>query len=282
MTGSSVNKSIRSGDRTSRPIATRHSAHVCALALAVCGVLAVPGRAFAQTDKWEVDVAPLYFWAASIGGHVAINDTGVPIHVDFADAAKKLAGAFTLHVEARNGRWGILSDINFVRLSTDINATTPISGRPLTATAKMDTVIFEGGVSYLVVPAANFNVIGGVRTYTLSPQLNFTGPGSLPASIDASRTATSAFGGFTYRPKLSDKVYFLSRADIGGGQAFTWSATAGVEYRFKPWAGVMVGYHALGINTGNVPTSGPVVKDVEYDVTQYGPIFALIFHWKQK
>lgn len=268
-------------DRLPRAIVRHRLARACALTLAMCGILAMPGRAFAQTDKWEVDVAPLYFWVATINGQVAINNKGVPIHVDFDDAAKKLAGAFQLDVRARKGRWGILSDVNFIRLSTDVSATTPISAKPVAATMKLDTVIFEGGVSYLVVPAASFDVIGGIRTYTLSPQLNFT-VAAQPVSVDVGRTVTAAFGGFTYRPKLSDKLYFLSGADIGGGQAFTWSATAGVEYRLKPWAGLMVGYHALGVDTGNVPASGPVVKDVEYDITQYGPIFSLTFHWKQK
>jgi hypothetical protein len=79
-------------------------------------------------------------------------------------------------------------------------------------------------VSYLVVPAANFNVIGGVRTYTLSPKLNFTGTGPLPATIDVSKTAASAFGGFTYRPKLSDKWTLLSVTQCGPifSLAFHW------------------------------------------------------------
>jgi hypothetical protein len=276
-----MTRSSNGSPRRRRTIVHNRFARACALALAVCGVLAVPGRAFAQSDKWEVDVAPLYFWVAAINGHVAINNKGVPFHVNFDDAAKKLSGAFALDVRARKGRWGILSDINFVRLSTDVSATTPISAKPVAATMKLDTVIFEGGVSYLLVPAASFDVIGGVRTYTLSPQLNFT-VAAQPVSVDVGRTVTAAFGGFTYRPKLSDKFYVLSGADIGGGQAFTWSATAAVEYRLKPWAGLMVGYHALGVDTGNVPTSGPVVNDVEYDITQYGPVFSLTFHWKQK
>jgi hypothetical protein len=39
--------------------------------------------------------------------------------MDFGDAKSKL-GAFTLHGEARKGRWGILGDVMFMRLSTDV------------------------------------------------------------------------------------------------------------------------------------------------------------------
>lgn len=39
---------------------------------------------------------------------------------------------------------------------------------PLTAAAKLDTVTFEDGVPYLVVPAEHFNVIGGGGASTWS------------------------------------------------------------------------------------------------------------------
>jgi hypothetical protein len=54
--------------------------------------------------------------------------------MDFADAKSKLAGAFSFHGEARRGRWGVLGDINFIRLSTDTNYTTPIFNAPFSRT----------------------------------------------------------------------------------------------------------------------------------------------------
>ena len=108
---------------------------VCALAIAVCGVLGTPGRAFAQVDKWKVDVAPLYFWAATTDGNIAINGTrDIPVYMDFDDAKSKLAGAFSFHGEARKGQWGVLGDINFIRLSTDVSYTTPIINAPIAGT----------------------------------------------------------------------------------------------------------------------------------------------------
>jgi hypothetical protein len=63
------------------------------------GVVAVPAPALAQTDAWHVDVAPLYFWVATTDGSLAINgNRNIPVCMDFADAASKLAGAFALHV----------------------------------------------------------------------------------------------------------------------------------------------------------------------------------------
>ncbi len=119
---------VRTIAHTHRQISIKHLPRVCALVIAACGVLGTPARAFAQTDKWDVDIAPLYFWVATTDGNLAVNGTrDIPVYMDFSDAKSKLAGAFSFHGEAHRGQWGVLGDINFIRLSTDTSYTTPIS-----------------------------------------------------------------------------------------------------------------------------------------------------------
>ena len=97
--------------------------------ISIC-VLPTPRAAWAQASGWQVDIAPLYFWGASTSGQIAINGTtDIPVYMDFADAASNLAGAFMFRGEARNGQWGLLGDIFFIRLSTDVNYTTRCSRR---------------------------------------------------------------------------------------------------------------------------------------------------------
>jgi hypothetical protein len=115
--------------------------------------------------------------------------------------------------------------------------------------------------------------------YTLSPKLEFESDIRELTLVDTSKTAASVFGGFTFRPKLADKWTLLTRADLGGGEAFTWSAALRFEYRVKSWAGLMFGYHALGIDTGDASADS---NEVEYDVTHYGPVFSLTLHWTEK
>lgn len=255
---------------------------LCACIVAMCAMMAMPPRALAQSDTWEVEVAPLYFWAARLDGDLSVNDRTTPIFMSFDDALEKLSGSFALHVGAQKGRWGVLGDVYFLRLTTDTTFTTPILQREVTGEAKLGMVIGEGGVTYAVVPGSSFRLIGGFRTYTLSPRLTFAGASNQLAPIDTSKTAVGGFGGFTFRPKLGNKLQFLSRADIGGGEAFTWSSTLGFEYRFTSWLGAMAGFKAFGVDTGNVSADGRVVTDLEYSTVQYGPIFSLTFHWAQK
>lgn len=256
---------------------------VCALAIAVCGVLGTPGRAYAQADRWKVDVAPLYFWAATTDGNLAINGTrDIPVYMDFDDAKSKLAGAFSFHGEARKGQWGMLGDINFIRLSTDVSYTTPIINAPIAGTLQLDQIIFNAKVAYEVKPGSQFHVVGGIRTLTMSPNAHFTGPvGGQLADVDISTTQVAGVAGFIYRPRLGNKVVLFTHADIGS--AFTWSALGGIEFQITPWIGLAAGYGALRIDTGNVPKSGTaVVSDLQYAVTQYGPAFSLTFHRAQK
>jgi hypothetical protein len=255
-----------------------------------CAVVALgafaPRSVFAQArEGWHVDLAPLYLWTATTDGNLAINGTtNIPVYMDFADAKSSLAGAFSWHGEVRNGRLGVLGDVNFIRLSSDVTYTTPIISAPIAGTVKLDQVIFNGKVMYEVKRGTKFMIVGGVRTLSMSPSAHFTGPlGGQLTDINVSKTEVAGVCGFVYRPRLTRKLVLLTQADIGGGSAFTWSAVGGVEFQIKPWIGLAAGYGALRIDTGNAPKSGAgVVDDVQYAVTQYGPAFSLTFHWSAK
>ncbi len=267
-----------------RPVAKTPAALtcLCALLVAVCGTMLTPAPAFAQSDKWEVEVAPLYFWAARLDGDIGVNDRNVPVFLKFDDALDKLAGSFALHVGAQKGRWGLLADVFFLRLETDATFTTPVVPLEIKGEADLGSTIVEAGMTWAVTPGSPLSLVGGLRTFTLSPTLTLTGGPFQRTVIDTSKTAVGAFGGVTFRPKLGDRVQFLSRADLGGGQAFTWSATLGFEYRFTSWLGAVAGYKAFGIDTGEVATDGRLVERVEYSTVQYGPVVSLTFHWAQK
>jgi hypothetical protein len=136
-------------------------------------------------------------------------------------------------------------------------------------------MIFEAGASYVVHEPSQFGIIGGLRTYTLSPELSFASTSMSAAPIDASQTSANAFVGFTLRPRLSDRWRLITRADVGGGDAdVTWSAEVGAGVMFKPWLGMAFGYKGLGIDIAH---DNKVVTS--YDVIQYGPFFGLDFHW---
>ena len=123
---------------------------------------------------------------------------------------------------------------------------------------------------------ANFAVIGGIRTFTDGVDIEFTGANVGFTPVDSSRMAVYGFGGAIFRPDLSEKWSFLSRADLGGGSGLSWSALLGFEFRFQPWIGIAFGYKGQGVDFGSDTDDENLQK---YDVTYYGPIVGLNFHW---
>jgi hypothetical protein len=236
----------------------------------ICGAAA---RADAQPrDEWQVSVVP-YLWLTRVDGDLSAGPVTVPIFLKFADAADIVDSAFSFHFEASRGRWGVLTDLNFIRLSS--SSTFTVAGRPIEGEFRIDNVMFELGGSFLVNEHAGLGLIGGLRTYTLSPKLEFRGTNTGATPIDTSATAPNAFVGFVIRKRFKEKWTFLGRADIGGGAAdLTWSALVGFEYRITSWGGLEFGYKGLGID---VKYDDRIV--LGYDMTHYGPIAGFRFHW---
>jgi len=252
-------------------------ARLLMMATMTIGVL-LPQAASAQpSDDWKFTFAPFYFWATRINGDIATRAGTVPVFMSFDDSADNLSGAFRSHFEAEKNRFGIFSDVDFNRLSTESDFT--LQG-PLAITVRgdedVDNTFFEAGASYRLTDAAPFAVIAGLRTFTLSDKIEFSTPNLSVTPVDASRTAVSGFAGFTYRPALSEKLSFLSRADIGGGSGMSWSGMLGFEFRPKPWAGLVLGYKAMGIDFGDEEDDKEIRK---VDLTYYGPIFGFNIHW---
>ena len=253
------------------------AARLLSIAAVIVGILVPQPASAQQSDSWKMSFAPLYFWATSLDGEIATRAGTVPVFLSFGDATDSLAAAFSVHFEAEKNRFGIFTDLNFLRLSTEANFT--LQG-PLATTvngdADIDSTFFEAGAAYRLSDTTNVAVIGGLRTYTLSNQIEFSTANVSVTPIDASRTAVSAFAGVQYRPALSEKLTLVSRADIGGGSGMSWSTMLGFEFRPKPWAGLVAGYNAVGVEFGDEEDDKPVRK---VDLIYYGPFFALNFHW---
>jgi hypothetical protein len=241
--------------------------------MAAALIWGTPARADAQQrDRWEVSVVP-YLWLMATDGALSAGQVTVPVFLKFADAADSLDGALSFHFEASRGRWGVLTDLNVIRLSS--SSTFTLAGRTIEGEFELDNVMFELGGSFLVNEKAGFGLIGGLRTYTLSPKLQFRGTNTGATPIDTSDTSPNAFVGFVIRQRFREKWAVFGRADLGAGDAdFTWSGMVGFEYRVTSWGGLEFGFKGLGID---VKSDDRIVR--EYDVTHYGPIAGFRFHW---
>ena len=133
------------------------------------GVPAGAQTAAGQSGRWQYELTP-YLWASGMKGDVqagALPRTSVDM--SFSDILDVfdfgLMGAF----EARNGRWGLLFDGMYMKVSDSATARRtgpgPI-GATLTANAdvKMEQTMLAGAVAYRAMEGRSpVDVIGGLR-----------------------------------------------------------------------------------------------------------------------
>ena len=61
------------------------------------------------TASWQLSVTP-YLWATALKGDARVGRTKADVDASFSDILDNLNGALMLSVEARRGRFGLLSD----------------------------------------------------------------------------------------------------------------------------------------------------------------------------
>ena len=235
------------------------------LAMLVAVAAAAPVSAQDQSDKWQFQIAPLYLWAVNVDGTMTVRDIlDNDFSVDFNDAISNLETAFTVHFEARKGRWGLLADASYLKFSGTQDIDTP--GQ--TAEIEVENLLLEGAAGYEF--SDQWWVIAGVRYFELDPDITF----AIRPPIEPSESWTDFFAGVIWRPQLGKRWKFSGRFDIGaGGSDLVWNASALVDYRLGKWAAVFFGYRHLDYDYKNQNTG------IKYDVSMSGPMAAFRFFW---
>ena len=127
------------------------AARLLSIAAVIAGILVPRPASAQQSDSWKMVFAPLVLLGDVARRRDSHTRAGtVPVFLSFGDATDSLAAAFSVHFEAEKNRFGIFTDLNFLRLSTEADFT--LQG-PLATTvngdADIDSTFFEArrGVS---------------------------------------------------------------------------------------------------------------------------------------
>lgn len=224
----------------------------------------------ADDDKWHFQVSP-YFWLAGIHGTAGVGNRTTDVQEKFSDIFHSLKFAIMGTLEARKGKVVSLTDLEYVSLEDDRATPGPLFSN---ATARFKTFIFDQEVGYRVwnnPEKGNFlDVLGGVRIWHVSTQLNF-GAGILPAQqVDGSRNWADGIGGVRGKVAVSEKVFVTAKADMGGGGAkFTYQLFGGAGYNVTPKIALIGGYRVLDVNYSK--------NNFTYNMNQRGPIMGIGF-----
>jgi hypothetical protein len=226
--------------------------------------IAVPANAQSGSDEWEFQLAPLYLWAVSLEGGLSAQGRDFEIVLPFDQAFDNLEATFTIHFEAWKGRWGLLTDFNYIDLASDQTV------GPLNFNVSLDNLIAEASIAHLFDDGAFFYF--GARYYGLESAVT-TGMGR-EAQVD--KSWVDPIFGFGWRPSLGKRWTLGTRFDIGGfgvSSKLTWMAEATIDWQVGKFIALGAGYRALDIDYEE--DSG----DFAYAVRHHGPAAYLRFFW---
>lgn len=219
-------------------------------------------------DGWTFSFAP-YFWATSLSGDTA--QFSLPaVHVDasFGDILENLDFAAMAAGEARYGRFSIIGDIEYSKLS--VGGSTPFG--ILASDVSVRTETFSGligaGYSVLSDSSGYLDVVGGIKVWSVDTTISFSG--GLLNGVNRSDSATwvDALAGLRGSYSLTPEVYVTGWGFVGAGSAdVDWDVALALGYRFNERLSAIAGYRAVGVDYSH--------DGFIFDVVQQGPILTL-------
>lgn len=222
-------------------------------------------------NGWTFVVAP-YFWAAAMDGKV--GQFGLPdVEVDakFSDILKNLDFGAMGVVEARNGSFGLVADVMYVKLSADQG----VEARRVDADVELTSETFSALVAaeyrLIETDGGSLDLLAGGRYWAVTTDVDISG-----AQIDLSGSDNEDWidpmVGLRGRLDLSPEFFLTGWGMIGGfgvSSDFAWDALGGIGYEISDSISIIAGYRALSVDYQN--------DDFKFDVTEHGPILGAAF-----
>jgi hypothetical protein len=268
---------------------THRRTGLAAATLAATLAAAAPHAAQAQSmDAWKWE-ASIYGWFPAIGGSTSFpaSSGGSNIDVSAQDVIDALKFTFMGSLEAKNGQWGLWTDLVYADFGASKQASRDftVDDQPVGVDANLVLDVkswiwtLAGTYSLASTPDHTLDVLGGARYLDLAQTLSWTLSADIPqlpgrsGSASADITNWDAVIGIKGRAMLgAERKWFIPYyLDIGTGQSkFTWQVNAGVGYKFD-WGSVIATWRYLDYEF----KSGHAIESADFN----GPTIGLAFQW---
>lgn len=239
---------------------------LCVVLVVMAISLTSSAAAQSSSNGWQVAVAP-YLWAAGMDGSMAIAERQQDFDVPFSTIVENLDLALMGHLDLRNDRWVVVSDLIYVDLEDDQGLERG------SVTAGLELTLVEAAGGYRVTPAVT--LLAGVRWVDMGTSLRYSGE-VVASDADAGESWLDPLVGVHVLAPLSERWWLGLRGDVGGfgvGSDLTWQVYGDVGFRASDLISVMVGYHALDIDY----ETGSGLQAVGLDVMLSGPQLGVVF-----
>lgn len=201
-----------------------------------------------DSDTWKFSFAP-YLFAAGVKGTVGARGRTLEVDAKFTELLKNFDIGLMGTLEAKRGKFFILNDLMWMRLSSDRN-----TAGPLFTNVKIgvNMVIIEPDAGYRIVEtkAGSLDILGGVRIWSVENTLTATA-GALPGfGASQRKTFVAPVAGLRGLLNLSPKFFLTTKVDAGAGSGTHSTAQffGGAGIRIKPRVSLIGGYRYLHVN----------------------------------
>lgn len=254
------------------------TAGAASLMLAFC--VSQPAQA---EDAWVYEFTP-YLWATRMQGDV--QSGRLPeAHLDmsFGDILEDLDFGLMGSFEARHGRWGLLIDAIYMKISQSAEVHGRLPG-PIAASGSADADasvkqnLLAAAIAYRLTELPDaIDILAGLRYNRIyaETRLNASLFG-LSGSIKASdhESWLDPYVGLRYQNALSTNWTFVGYADIGGfgiGSNLTWQGLVGLRYTCSDSLSAIFGFRHMKTDYDQ--------DGLQYDVQDSGPYLGVTLRY---
>jgi hypothetical protein len=279
---------------------TRQVLRYAIATLAVAVAAALPSLASAQASpldppagQWRF-AASVYLYVPSLSGstRVPADAPGTPINVSLDQIIDKLDGALMGSFDAHNGRWGVFTDLVYVKFSDSKDSSRDFTigeigipvGTTATFAAELEGLAWTLAGTFRVASkpgGLTMDALAGLRLFDVQQRTQWSITGDIGPIAPEGRTGDSTID----REVLDAVVGIKGRAALGSGGPWgvpfyadvgtgdsdlTWQVAAGVSYAFK-WGELNAMWRYLAYEM----KPGKQFEDVEFN----GPMVGVTFRW---
>jgi opacity protein-like surface antigen len=210
------------------------------------------GGAKAQS-QWDYSLSA-YGWFTALSNEVDTTFGAVETELSFGDIWDDLDIAAFAAFEARNGRWALVTDLNYASLTSEKDTPMGIAFDSVDVDTRL--TVLSALAAYAVVDRDDLRVdpAGGVRYYDIDIDVALNAAAAANDCAAAfSESWIDPVVGARMRANLLNAWFFDGFADIGGfglGDAseLSWQVFGGAGYRVNATWSVRAGYRYLSVD----------------------------------
>lgn len=222
-------------------------------------------------SPWRAELTA-YGWFSGLTSTIARNGSETTTEADLSDLLNVLDFAGFTHLEVQRGKWGMFTELDFVKVSSASEVRlkrTVVPFRIDTAGSLKQTMFELGAIRSFDRERVGFDLLAGARYY----RYNIDAKAGPFGRQDVKDWVDPLVGG-RVRFQLSEKWDASLRADVGGfgaGSELSFNGVAAFRYAVSERCSLGLGYRYLRVDYD--------ARDTELTMETYGPIAGVSFRF---